>query len=142
MSEEILKSKLANFLVADAEMNDDEVADFYDDVGEGHVDVLAGVLDAFKEAYGGLWVGGKVEVTQRAVRLSANAMNRAVQNGTMDIEVPMAAIRKVTVEGGFVTKIVRLDTPAGSVKFRCFGAKEIAALIGKMSLALALRRAP
>jgi len=28
-----------------------------------------------------------------------------------------------------MTKIIRLDTGAGSVKFRCFGAKDVAAMI-------------
>jgi len=35
-------------------------------------------------------------------------------------------------EGGFFTKIIRLDTDAGSVKFRCYGAKEVVELIEKM----------
>lgn len=41
-------------------------------------------------------------------------------------------IRRVSLAGGFVTKIVCLDTHAGSVMFRCFGAKEIVALIEDM----------
>ncbi|MNJ68797.1 hypothetical protein D3C77_650770 [compost metagenome] len=87
---------------------------------------LAGVLEAFREAYGGLWVGGKLELTRSAVRLSAITLNRVVQDGTLDIELPLALIRKVSVEGGFITNIVRLDTDVGSVEFRCFGAKGIA----------------
>ncbi|RON13666.1 hypothetical protein [Pseudomonas frederiksbergensis] len=134
MAEEILKSKLVNFLVADAQVNYDGVSDLYDVAGSGVVEALADVLEGFKEAYGGLWVGGKMLVTQTAVRLSANAMNRLVQEGTLDIEVPLALVRKVSIEGGFVTKIVRLDTDAGSVKFRCFGAKDVASLIEKMTL--------
>jgi hypothetical protein len=71
------------------------------------------------------------------VRLSANALIRVVQEGTLDIELPLELVRKVSVEGGFVTKIVRLDTDAGSVKFRCFGAKDIAALIEKTACQIA-----
>jgi hypothetical protein len=134
MAEKILKSKLVNFLVADVEVNYANVSDVYAVAESGDVDVLAGVLEAFKEAYGGLWVGGKLEVTPTVVRLNANAMNRLVQDGTLDIELPLAWVRKVSVEGGFMTKIVRLDTDAGSVKFRCFGAKDVASLIEKMTL--------
>jgi hypothetical protein len=134
MVEKIVKSKLVNFLVADAQVNYDNVSDLYEVAGSGVVDALADVLEAFKEAYGGLWVGGKMELTQTAVRLSANAMNRVVQEGTLDIEIPLALVRKVSIEGGFVTKIVRLDTDAGSVKFRCFGAKDVASLIEQMTL--------
>jgi hypothetical protein len=134
MVEKIVKSKLVNFLVADAQVNYDNVSDLYDVAGSGVVDAVADVLEAFKEAYGGLWVGGKMVLTQTAVRLSANAMNRVVQEGILDIELPLSLVRNVSVEGGFVTKIVRLDTDAGSVKFRCFGAKDVALLIEKMTL--------
>ncbi|WP_338526996.1 hypothetical protein NUH87_29285 [Pseudomonas batumici] len=132
MVEKIVKSKLVNFLVADAQVDYETVGDLYSVAECGDVDAVADVLEAFKEAYGGLWVGGKMVLSQTAVRLSANAMNRIVQEGTLDIELPLAMVRKVSVEGGFVTKIVRLDTDAGSVKFRCFGAKDVASLIEKM----------
>ncbi|WP_367256931.1 hypothetical protein [Pseudomonas sp. stari2] len=80
-------------------------------------------------------------MTQNAVHLNANAMNRMAQDGTLDVELPMTSIRKVTVEGGFVTKIVRLDTDAYSVRFRCFGAKDVASLIAKQALSQSLKRA-
>lgn len=88
----------------------------------------------------GMWVGGKVTVTPTAVHMNANAMNRLAQGGTMDYEIPMSAIHKVYVEWGFVTKIVCMDTDAGTYQFRCFGAKGIASIIGKTYLALALKR--
>lgn len=141
MAEAVLKSKMANFLVTDAEVNYEDVGEFYEVVGSGNVGVLAGVLEGFRNHYGGLWVGGKVTVTQNAVHLNANAMNRMAQDGTLDVELPMTSIRKVTVEGGFVTKIVRLDTDAYSVKFRCFGAKDVASLIAKQALSQSLKRA-
>lgn len=115
-------------------MNHTNVSHLFSIAGSDDVDALARVLEAFKKAYGGLWIGGKMVVTQTEVRLSANAMNRVVQEGTQDIELPLALVRKVSVEGGFMTKIVRLDTDAGSVKLRCFGAKDIASLIEKMTL--------
>ncbi|AXI61226.1 hypothetical protein DLD99_12330 [Pseudomonas kribbensis] len=141
MAEAVLKSKMANFLVTDAEVNYEDVGEFYEVVGSGNVGVLAGVLEGFRNHYGGLWVGGKVTVTQNAVHLNANAMNRMAQEGTLDVELPMTSIRKVTVEGGFVTKIVRLDTDAYSVKFRCYGAKDVASLIAKQALSQSLKRA-
>ncbi|AZV26760.1 hypothetical protein CT157_12315 [Pseudomonas syringae] len=140
MAEEVLKSKMVNFLVTDAELNYEDVGEFYEVVGSGNVGVLAGVLEGFRNHYGGLWVGGRVTVTENAVYLNANAMNRMAQDGTLDVEIPMPAIRKVTVEGGFVTKIVRLDTDAYSVKFRCYGAKDVASLIARQALSQSLRR--
>ncbi|KAF2391745.1 hypothetical protein [Pseudomonas frederiksbergensis] len=137
MAEEIVKSKWVNFLVADAEVNYGLADDVYSVAGSGNVGALSRVMEAFKQANGGLWVGGKMALTRTAVRLSASALNRLVQEGTLDIDLPLAMIRKVTLEGGFVTKIVRLDTDAGSVKFRCFGARDVAALIEKMTLSRA-----
>ncbi|MFJ7793823.1 hypothetical protein [Pseudomonas sp. NPDC096950] len=137
MAEEIVKSKWVNFLVADAEVNYGLADDVYSIAGSGNVGALSRVMEAFKQANGGLWVGGKMALTRTSVRLSASALNRLVQEGTLDIDLPLAMIRKVTIEGGFVTKIVRLDTDAGSVKFRCFGARDVAALIEKMTLSRA-----
>lgn len=131
MEEKVVKSKLVNFLVADVEVDYEGVGDFYDATGSGNVGALAGVLEGFKEVYGGLWVGGKMTLTNTAVYLNANAMNRMVQDGTLDIRVPLGMIRKVTLEGGFITKIVCLDTDAGSILFRCYGAKDVVALIEK-----------
>lgn len=134
MAEEIVKSKWVNFLVADAEVNYGLADDVFSIAGSGNVGALSRVMEAFKQANGGSWVGGKMALTRTSVRLSASALNRLVQEGTLDIDLPLAMIRKVTLEGGFVTKIVRLDTDAGSVKFRCFGARDVAALIEKMTL--------
>ncbi|PRB44600.1 hypothetical protein CQ009_23780 [Pseudomonas sp. MYb2] len=132
MPEIIVKSKLVNFLVADVEVNYEEVGNFYDSVGAGNVNVLAGVMQSFQQAYGGLWVGGRMRLTKTALHLNANAMNRLVQDGTLDIEIPIGMIKGVCIDGGFITRIIRLDTDAGCVMFRCFGAKEVVALIEKM----------
>ena len=125
----VVKSKLVNFLVTDVDVNYDRIGAVYDIVGSGDVDVLARVMKSFEKAYGGLWVGGKMQLTETAVHLSANVLNRMVQEGTLDIEIPLELIRNVCNEGGFFTKVIRLDTDAGSVKFRCYGAKEVVALI-------------
>ncbi|MHC2148197.1 hypothetical protein [Pseudomonas sp. 210_17 TE3656] len=128
MAEQILKTKLVNFLVADARINHRSVSAF------GNASSLSALMEVFKQVSGGLWVGGKLVVTQSVIRLSANAMNRFVQHGTLDIEVPLALIRKVSVEHGYITNIVCVETDAGSVKFRCFGAKAIAREIERLSV--------
>ncbi|WP_367256933.1 hypothetical protein [Pseudomonas sp. stari2] len=55
MAETVLKSKMANFLVTDAEVNYEDVGEFYEVVGSGNVGVLAGVLEGFRNHYGGFW---------------------------------------------------------------------------------------
>ena len=91
MEEKVVKSKRLNFLVADVEVDYEGVGDFYDVAGSGNVGALAGVLEGFKEVYGGLWVGGKMTLTNTAVYLNANAMNRMVQDGTLDANPVSAA---------------------------------------------------
>lgn len=129
MGAAVLISKFANFLVADVQLKPSKLKNALDVSGAVDVAATASVLESFRKAYGGLWVGGRVTVTSTEVRLSANAMNRALTSGTMDIALPLPQIQEVTVEGGFITKIIRLDTTAGSVKFRCYGARGVADLI-------------
>ncbi|MEG1039065.1 MAG: hypothetical protein RSE94_03990 [Pseudomonas sp.] len=123
MVEEIVKSKLVNFLVTDVQISP---------LNLGLPLSLGATLYAFNQAYGGLWVGGKLELTNSVLRLSANAANRLVLGGIQDIELPLAAIRKVSFEGGFITSIIGVQTDAGRVQFRCFGARAVATLIDQM----------
>lgn len=129
MGAAVLISKFANFLVADVQLKPSKLKNALDVSGAVDVAATASVLESLRKASGGLWVGGRVTVTSTEVRLSANAMNRALTSGTMDIALPLPQIQEVTVEGGFITKIIRLDTTAGSVKFRCYGARGVADLI-------------
>jgi hypothetical protein len=85
------------------------------------------VLSAFRQAYGGLWVGGRATLTPSSLTFHPNAVNRAMQTGTLDIVVPAAAITGVQVLRGVLTKIIAVETVGGSVvKIRCFGAREFA----------------
>lgn len=129
MGAAVLISKFANFLVADVQLKPSKLKNALDVSGAVDDAATASVLESLRKASGGLWVGGRVTVTSTEVRLSANAMNRALTSGTMDIALPLPQIQEVTVEGGFITKIIRLDTTAGSVKFRCYGARGVADLI-------------
>lgn len=137
MLEKILKSKGVGFLVADAELNQDNAEAFFTIAGAGDTGVLGKTLKKFKEKHGGLWVGGKMLLTPTTIHLNANWMNRIAQDGTLDIEVPLASIRNVRFEKSLITHIVRLDTDEQCIKFRCFGAKEVAALIKETILAQA-----
>lgn len=88
----------------------------------------------------GLWVGGKVTVTDSTIYMNANTMNRMVQDGVLDMEIPVSSIRKVSLLWGFMTKIVCMATDEGFYYFRCFGASKMVALITSLYVARTLKR--
>ena len=104
--------KVANALIEDVKVN-----------------VTMPVVSVFREALGGLWVGGRVTLTTETVSFSANGINRMVQSGTLDVTVPLAQVTDVTVLPGFFTKIVAITTPELVLKVRCYGAATFAGAI-------------
>jgi len=84
----------------------------------------------FGRKYGGLWVGGKVTAKPDGLRFVPNRMNLAFHEGLESIYIPLASIRAVTREFGWVTGIVVVRHAQGEFRFRCFGAKRVAAILG------------
>lgn len=84
------------------------------------------VTSLFKAASGGVWVGGKVVLSDIELSFSANKMNRLAQTGTLDVSIPVESITGAKITGGVATKIIEVDhgetTP---FVFRCTGAKQI-----------------
>ena len=87
-------------------------------------------VNNFSQKHGGLWVGGKVKATADGVRFTPNAMNRALHAGLDSVHIPMASIRAVNREFGWLTGIVVVQHAQGIFRFRCFGAKQVAATLG------------
>ena len=112
MPEDVLMTKIANALIEDV---------------TAHVRVP--ILSVFRKAQGGLWVGGWVTLTTKAVSFSANGINRMVQTGTLDVSVPLDRITDASVLPGFFTKIVAITTAERVVKVRCYGAARFAEAI-------------
>jgi hypothetical protein len=125
MGGRVITSKAANFLVEDAALRDRAIGPVFDllDVSLKPVEL---VLAGFRRQYGGLWVGGRVELSETAVSLAPNVLNRAVHQQLSSIEVPLAMVTSVEVLPGFVTKIIALGTPTHVVKLRCYGAPALA----------------
>jgi len=90
-------------------------------------ELAVGAVDRFKQKHGGLWVGGKVTATPQALRFEPNAMNRALHQGLEGVAIPLHEIRAVRREFGWLTGIVVVDHAGGEFRFRCFGAKQVAA---------------
>lgn len=122
MPEEVIAAKVVNALIQDVQVRGASTAQVADAFVPG-VDVITPVLDGFRAGYGGLWVGGKATLTNLALRFSPNALNRAVQTGTLDVTVPLADVVAVRLIRGFVTNIVAVETAGFVFKVRCYGAK-------------------
>jgi hypothetical protein len=84
------------------------------------------VLGRYRRRYGGLWVGGRLTVTTTDVQFHANALNRSIQSGQLDIAVDMRSIESVELLPGVLTKIIAIGTRDRVVKIRCFGAAKVA----------------
>lgn len=126
---QILLKKVANLLVEDARLDLHPTVDAALAVVEAPASSTELVLDGFRAKYGGLWVGGTLTVTDQQVEFRANALNRAVQSGTLDIAVPLRSIAQVEVQPGFVTKIVAITVGYRQVKSRMYGADQVAETI-------------
>jgi len=83
--------------------------------------------ERYKRKKGGLWVGGVVLISAGGVSFTPNGLNRAVHKPLESISVPAGAIRAVRHEFGWVTGIVVVEHARGEFRFRCFGAKRLAA---------------
>lgn len=81
----------------------------------------------FKRTQGGLWVGGTVEISQAGVSFSPNGLNRVFHEPLEPISVPAKDVRAVRYEFGWVTGIVVVEHVHGEFRFRCYGAKHLAA---------------
>jgi hypothetical protein len=81
----------------------------------------------FKRKYGGLWVGGAVTVSESGIAFSPNRINRAVHENVKAVDVPGREIRAIRYEFGWFTGIVVVEHAHGQFRFRCYGARSLAA---------------
>lgn len=131
----VLMTKMANGLVEDADLAlHPGVQAALAPVGGVPIGVEP-VLDWFKRTYGGLWVGGRVTLTTVDLTFAANAMNRMVQSGTLEVTVPLEAITSVHVTKAKVTNIVVVGIGYRVLKVRCYKAAVLAEAIEAAVLA-------
>jgi hypothetical protein len=84
-------------------------------------------VNRFKRKHGGLWVGGTVSVSDNGVLFSPNRLNRALHVGLEPVQVPAKDIHSVRYEFGWFTGVVVVEHLHGAFRFRCYGAKRLAA---------------
>ena len=110
-------SKLANALIPDAKTSS---------LVRG---AAASAVDRTSKKMGDLWIGGRVEITSEGLSFAANGLNKAFHTRLPPIHSPLAAIRKVRREFGWVTGIVAVEHDEGTFRLRCFGAKTVSATL-------------
>jgi hypothetical protein len=138
MSETIVTTKLCNALITDAQVKGALLSTLSTVPLLGAAErAIGGALDDYREAYGGLWVGGKATLTPTALLFAPNALNRAIHSGDSSVRVPLSEIVNLRAEWGFVTGIVCIDTARGTLKIRCYFSKAFMALIEQTRLAQA-----
>jgi hypothetical protein len=85
---------------------------------------FSSTLARIKRYYGGLWVGGTARLTQTHLVFEPNAANVAMHESDTSFAVPLKAITRATLEPGYFTKIIALETPERTFRIRCYGAAE------------------
>ena len=123
----VLATKVANALIEDAEFAPNPAVKRVMDIADAQgIDT---VLEQFKRHFGGLWVGGRLTLTDTALTFAPNGMNRAVHKDLATVTIPLAAITGVEVLPGVLTKIIAIRTGSHIFKTRCWGARPFAAKI-------------
>jgi hypothetical protein len=81
----------------------------------------------------GVWVGGRLTVTEEHLQFKPNAINKVahaaagIPAGTVLIR--LSDVQAVRVVPAPITKIVEITSPALEFRVRCYGAKALAAKI-------------
>ncbi len=120
MSDAIVMSKMANALFAEAQTA----------IGD-NFGAIESAVEQQRRAHGGLWVGGKAELSATWLRFAPNALNKVAHVGGagLTFDIPLTQVRSVRLRKAFVTNIVDVDTPQGVYSMRCWGAQAFAQAI-------------
>jgi hypothetical protein len=78
---------------------------------------------------GGLWVGGAVCISDSEIRFTANALNRAVQDGDLTLVIRPVDVQTVSKRFGVLTSIVDVVAGERRSSFRCFRSNALLAAI-------------
>jgi hypothetical protein len=111
----VIVSRVANALIADVVVQ-----------GVPSQSVQERTLNRYRRRHGGLWVGGRLTLSDTAIQFHPNFVNRALQSGQLDIAISLHSIESVEVLPGVLTKIIAVRAGGQLTKFRCFGAREVA----------------
>ncbi len=125
-NEQFIDSWVCNACLRDAEMN--ALTGLIFKAMDADLAVEA-TTSFIKKMTGGLWVGGRLILTDKRVIFTANAMNRAVHKTLPQIALSLTDLAPVATRFGIMTKIIDLPTQGGVLSVRLYNAAKIADLI-------------
>lgn len=120
--DQLVAVKTANALIPNADLAS-AARSWVTVIGGGAVE---DVVEGFRSLMGGLWVGGKATLYTDRLSFQPNALNRALHDGDYSLEISLSDIEDVCVRWGVLTKIIDVETDAGRLSLRCFGAPAFA----------------
>lgn len=126
----VVASKNVNAFIPDATVDLGFMRTYFNVAGS----VLMGnqieaTIRSYAQKWGGLWVGGQADLTTEYLQFRPNSANKSVHSNDCSLDIPLAALRSVTVQKAPVTSIVVNETEHGPFKIRCVGAARFADLI-------------
>ncbi len=83
------------------------------------------VIRRYKSKDGGLWVGGRIEISDSVLSFSANGLNRTLHEDLPEVTIPINEIESVVYRFGWITGIIIVSHRQGEFRFRCYGAKRL-----------------
>jgi hypothetical protein len=133
MSNTLPERKACNALIAEAQPEFALYSAAANAVGiDPQEEALSAVLRGFRTFYGGLWVGGTAELTATHIAFKPNVMNQLLHKGDYSWSIPLADIGELSYEFGVLSGIIRIGTPRGTAKLRCFGAEGFLSRIAQL----------
>lgn len=123
MAEQVIASKAANAQVLEAEMALEPAAVL---ALRGHDAAVDGVVEWFRSFQGGLWVGGRVTLTNRRLHFEANSLNKMVHAGPMEVDVDLRHVVDVATKRGLLGGVVQVLLPGAVFQLRLWGARGFA----------------
>lgn len=101
-------------------------------------DTISGQIDERRHRQGGLWVGGKCELTAATLSFRPNDMNRALHAhpDELRVEIHLNDIVGISIQRRLITDAITVKFANGVLKIRCFRAKSFTAAIEAARLAM------
>ena len=126
MNDNVKITKLCNALRPNAVAKDITVAI------DGFGISINPTIDNYKSKHGGLWVGGRMFVTDKEIIFNENSMNKALHKSDNGFSINLEEVNLVERVFGFISGILVITTKDSVHKIRCMGAKRVAVQINEI----------
>jgi len=120
----VIDRRLCNALIKDAEPDFEAFLLFAEIVGLEEISKpiksIKSTMSIAKKLLDGLWVGGTSYLTRDAIIFRPNLLNRILHKQDCSVVIPLNRISGITKRSGFVTQIIDIIVPQGTLSIRCY----------------------